>query len=113
MSNSRTGGRPKQKVRKSRIIGVRLTHSEYHLVNGIAQRNGIPISEYVRNKILGHKLPQKPSDNKISAVRQLAGLSNNINQITKKLNSVGVYSGIQTELSKAIDELSITIRNLK
>jgi glutamate formiminotransferase len=81
------GGRPKMPVKKESATGVRFTKSEYFIIKHKAQKAGLK-------------------------VRQLVGISNNLNQLTKKAHQAGIQT-IKINLEQytnTIDELLLQLK---
>jgi hypothetical protein len=86
------GGRPKMLVKKESATGVRFTKSEYFIVKHKAEKAGLKISGYIRQMSITGRLMQRLNEEERQFVRQLVGISNNLNQLTKKAHQAGIHS---------------------
>ena len=84
---------------------VRLTPIEYAQAVLAAQGYGIGISELMRRRLLGVRLPNPPAEEKLNAqaVAALNRIGINLNQIAKRMHSVGAVN--IDELIRAIDRI--------
>ena len=70
-------------------IHVRLSVQERNTLRDKAQRACMTESGLIRALISGYKPKEKPDDRFYEAMRQLAGIANNINQLAAKAHSLG------------------------
>lgn len=72
---------------RERKITVRLTDAERGHLLEQAELAGLKIEPFVRNVILGVQMQPRPKKEWAELLRQTSGIANNINQITKRVNS--------------------------
>lgn len=72
---------------RERKITVRLTDAERDHLQEQAELVGLKIEPFIRNTILGIQMKPRPQEEWAELLRQTAGISNNVNQIAKKINS--------------------------
>lgn len=72
---------------RERKITVRLTDAERGHLLEQAELAGLKIEPFVRNVILGVQMQPRPKEEWAELLRQTSGIANNINQITKRVNS--------------------------
>lgn len=72
---------------RERKITVRLTDAERGHLLEQAELAGLKIEPFVRNVILGMQMQPRPKEKWAELLRQTSGIANNINQITKRVNS--------------------------
>ena len=72
---------------RERKITVRLTDAERGHLLEQAELAGLKIEPFVRNVILGVRMQPRPKEEWAELLRQTSGIANNINQITKRVNS--------------------------
>lgn len=72
---------------RERKITVRLTDAERNHLLAQAELAGLKIEPFVRNVILGVQMQPRPKEEWAELLRQISGIANNINQITKRANS--------------------------
>ena len=76
-------GRPKKVVKKEIIRSIRFSKTEYFIVKQHASRSGLKITVYIRQMALQGKIISRLSEEERQFVRQLIGIANNLNQLTK------------------------------
>jgi uncharacterized protein YmfQ (DUF2313 family) len=106
------GGRPKMPVKKESATGVRFTKSEYFIIKHKAQKAGLKVSAYIRSMAIYGKVMQRLNEEERQFVRQLVGISNNLNQLTKKAHQAGIQT-IKINLEQytnTIDELLLQLK---
>ena len=77
-------GRPKKAVRKEIIRSIRFSKTEYFIVKQYASKSGLKITVYIRQMALHGKIISRLNEEERQFVRQLIGMANNLNQLTKK-----------------------------
>ena len=102
-----TGGRPKKQVKRDIVTGVRFTRVEYFAVKHRASKAGMKITLYIRQMALKGEVISRLTEEKRQFVRQLVGMANNINQLTKKGHQEGFLTAVMMfeKYRKMIDEL--------
>ncbi|MDQ2720626.1 MAG: MobC family plasmid mobilization relaxosome protein [Bacteroidota bacterium] len=88
-------GRPSKAIRKEVRACVRFTRSEYFIIKGKASQAGIKASAYIRETAINSKIIPRLSDDEIHFVRQLAGMSTNMNQVAKVCHREGLFEAMQ------------------
>lgn len=102
--------KPESAVKKH-IITVRLNDIEYDMICDAARQAGLPVSEYLRHHAVfgkvdvhNHIVADFEKLDKIS--RDLSGIGNNLNQLTKYFHMGGMKSQSMTdELTRCINEV--------
>ena len=77
-------GRPVKVVKKDIRTCVRFTKSEYLAVKGKAMKVGMAPGAFLRQSALQSVIRRRLTLEERQFVRQLVGMANNINQITKR-----------------------------
>jgi len=72
---------------RERKITVRLTDAERDHLQEQAELVGLGIEPFIRNTILGIRMKPRPKEEWAELLRQTSGVSNNVNQIARKVNS--------------------------
>ena len=72
---------------RGRKITVRLTDAERDHLQEQAELVGLGIEPFIRNTILGIQMKPRPKEEWAELLRPTSGIANNINQITKRVNS--------------------------
>ncbi len=99
-------------VKKESATGVRFTKSEYFIVKHKAEKAGLKISDYIRRMSVNGQVMQRLNEEERQFVRQLIGLSNNLNQLTKKAHQAGIHS-IQLNLEAYTNTINELLLQLK
>lgn len=109
----RLPGRPKKGIKRSDILMVRLTPTERLLIEDKSKKAGMKASEWFRMAAKGATVIPRFSTKETSWFRMLAGLANNLNQLTHQAHVKGLLSLATKcrELLKQIEELLTKIRN--
>jgi hypothetical protein len=116
-NNRKSGGRPPKVIKSNHFIGVKCSLIEKTLLKQKAKRDGITLSEYLREAGLNRKEARKitalPKE-----VLQFTGALNhlaaNLNQLARKSNQFGELNTIERlnleKLSNQIKELATAIK---
>ena len=103
----RKPGRPGKPIRKEVRASVRFSQHEYFIVQEKAAQAGRSTSAYIRQAAIEAKIIQRLSEEQVQLIRQLAGMSGNINQLTKLSHQEGFYNTMKyfEAYRQQIDEL--------
>lgn len=87
-----------------------LNKEEATMLKKKAKKVGMNESTLIRNLILGYEPREKPDERFYETLRPLYSISNNLNQLTKKANSLGfiddvAYKKLYNEVSKLITDI--------
>ena len=93
---------------RERKITVRLTDAERDHLLTQAELAGLKIEPFVRNVILGVRMQPRPKEEWAELLRQTSGIANNINQITKRVNS---GEPVTEETLRLIADMQVQIWN--
>ena len=89
-SDSAKRGRPKkEKVKLSTSINLKLTEEDFKTVKEKAEKLGMKATQYAREMTLKGGIKSRFTLEELNLMRKLAGMSNNLNQITKQANKSG------------------------
>ncbi|MDQ2719449.1 MAG: MobC family plasmid mobilization relaxosome protein [Bacteroidota bacterium] len=105
------GGRPKTQVCRT-VTSLRLTKAERYIIKNKAVKAGMAVTAYIRQMAIHGKVSARLSEEEGQFVRELVGISNNLNQLAKKANAGQFLSAI-LEFEKyrnIIDELLEKLR---
>ena len=98
--------RPKSATHRNRQLNVALTATEFERVREAAQLLGMTLVAYARARLLdesmGSAAPMAAMDR--LALNQLKRIGNNLNQMTRQLNALGVAS---------LNEIDLTLRDVR
>jgi len=103
----RLPGRPKKTISRSDFLMVRLTPTERVLIEERAKKAGLRSSEWFRRAAKSAKVFPRFTVEETSWFRMLAGLANNLNQLTHLAHVAGLFSfALKCQaLLKQIEEL--------
>ena len=101
------GGRPRKIIKRESATGVRLTKAEYFAVKQKALKAGMRVTGYIREMALNGNVVARTSEEERHFIRQLIGISNNLNQLAKKAHQEGLLTAIMhfEKYRNTIDEL--------
>ena len=94
----------------------RFSPEEYNTLCNNAERCGLTHSAYLRHLINGYKPKEKPDKEFYDVLRQLSSISNNLNQLTAKANSLGfidipILKKMSDEISNLTEEILLKFIN--
>jgi hypothetical protein len=109
----RTLGRPKKTIRRSDFLMIRLTPTERVLIEGRAKNAGLKPSEWFRRAAKSAKVFPRFTTEESGWFRVLAGLANNLNQLTHLAHVAGLFSlALKCQsMLREIEELLTKISN--
>ncbi len=88
----RTPGRPKKTIKRSDFLMVRLTPTEKILIEGRAKNAGLKPSEWFRRSAKSAKVFLRFTPEQTGWFRMLAGVANNLNQLTHLAHVKGLFT---------------------
>ena len=88
----RTPGRPKKTIKRSDFLMVRLTPTERILIEGRAKNVGLKPSEWFRKAAKSAKVFPRFTAEETGWFRMLAGVANNLNQLTHLAHIKGLFT---------------------
>lgn len=88
-------GRPAKAIKKEIRAGVRFTQYEYYIIKEKAAQAGVNASVYIRQTAIQAKTIPRLTNEELHFVRQLIGMSSNINQVAKVCHQQGMYEAMQ------------------
>jgi hypothetical protein len=86
------GGRPKKSIKRESATGVRFTKAEYFIIKQRAFKAGVRVTTYIREMALDGSVITRTSEEERHFIRQLIGISNNLNQLAKKAHQEGLLT---------------------
>ncbi len=84
---------------KTRRIFVRVTSAEYDSIKKNAIKSGLSMSEYARRSLVGERVMSAPPVEFIELIREVKRVGSNLNQVTRKLNALGIAHPLELERS--------------
>lgn len=92
--NNGKGGRPKKVIKREAATGVRFTKAEYFIVKQKASKAGMKITIYIRTMAVEGYVKARPHPLDKQLEKQLAGVANNVNQLTKLAHQKGLLTAL-------------------
>ena len=89
------GGRPAKTIKREIRAAVRFSNYEYYIVKEKAREAGLTPSAYIRQAAIKAKILQRISTDQVELIRQLTGMSNNINQVARACQREGMYESMK------------------
>ena len=89
------GGRAKKAILREKWIGVRFTVEEYNAMKKKAKEAGWSMSHYLREAVINATVVSRLTAVETDYIRQLVGMSTNLNQVAHKGHTEGYASALQ------------------
>ena len=105
------GGRPIKAVKRESGIRVRLSRTEYYVIEEKAARAGMKISEWFRQAAKRAKVQGRFTSEDMKVLRMLTGMANNLNQLTKMAHQQGLLV-IQRKCRELLSMIDDTLKYL-
>lgn len=115
------GGRPKKKSiqKKSKTVGVCFSEKEYAALKLRARKAALPIGVYCHDAALYAKVTETVTKEDLSTLKNLIGMGNNLNQLTKLAHTYDIVSvhkdalNLFDSIKEIINKLSDDWKNYK
>jgi len=91
LTKKHKGGAPPKRIRREKGIRVRLNNAEYFLISAKAKAAGMVLSSWFREAAMNAKVVARLQPEDLRMLRMLAGLANNLNQLTKLAHTSGIF----------------------
>ena len=113
MKSINPNGRPRLPMTqiKSKVIAARFSLVEYETIKKKAEEAGLKISQYATQSTLKGKVVPRITPEDTRVLRNLSGLSYNVNQLAKKANTSG-YIAAALEATQLYETLRYIITKL-
>ena len=100
------GGRPRKAIQRT-VTSLRLTKVELYVIKSKASKAGLRVTAYIRQMAINGKVTARLNEQERQFVRELVGIANNLNQLTKKGHQEGLLTAVFhfEKYRKIIDEL--------
>ncbi|MDB5283949.1 MAG: hypothetical protein JWO06_3024 [Bacteroidota bacterium] len=105
------GGAPRKKVKRELIIRIRMTATERFQIDAKAKGAGMRPSAWIRTSAKSAKVVPRLTAEERRILWMLAGLANNLNQLTKLAHQLGLLSVVR-DCDKLLKEIDIVLKNL-
>jgi hypothetical protein len=87
-------GRPAKTIRKDVRACIRFSKMEYFIIRQKASKAGLKASAYLRDIAINGEVKLRISEEERQFIRQLIGMSNNLNQLTKNSYKEGMLKTV-------------------
>jgi len=100
------GGRPRKAVNRT-VTSLRLSKVELYVIKSKATKAGLRLTAYIRQMAINGKVTARLNEEERQFVRELVGMANNLNQLTKKGHQEGLLTAVLMfeKYRNMIDEL--------
>jgi len=105
------GGAPKKRVRRELIVRIRMTATERFQIDIKAKAAGMRSSTWIRAAAKSAKIVPRLTADEQGILWTLAGLANNLNQLTKLAHQHGLLTVVR-DCDKLLKEIDITLKHL-
>ncbi|MBB5639102.1 hypothetical protein HDE68_005040 [Pedobacter cryoconitis] len=105
------GGAPQKRIKRASGIRVRLTTTERFLIESKARQAGMRVSDWIRAAALKAKVVARITAEDSRVLHLLAGMANNLNQLTKRAHTNGIMS-IAISCGLLLTEIDQTLKYL-
>jgi hypothetical protein len=87
-------GRPEKIIKKEIRACVRFSKTEYFVIREKASKAGLKASEYMRHIAIYGQVKPRLAEEEREFIRQLIGMANNLNQLTKACHQQGLLQAM-------------------
>jgi hypothetical protein len=111
-AKTKRAGRPVKAIKKEIRASVRFSKVEYFIIRQKAAKAGIKASAFIREVTINGEVKMRLTGEERQFVRQLIGMSNNINQLVKNSYKEGMlktmlyFEGLRNELDLLLKKLN-------
>ena len=116
IKEKKLGGRPKlaSYQKRTKCFRVMFTENDYIYIQSKAEQAGLSVNEFCHQAAMDCQVCQRISPEIVSAIRDLSGIANNVNQIAHQKHIYGLETvkqqcfSIITEISRIITQVKNT-----
>ena len=114
MKEKKLGGRPKlaSYQKRTKCFRVMFTENDYIYIQSKAEQAGMPVNEFCHQAAMDCQVCQRISPEMVSAIRDLSGIANNVNQIAHQMHTSGLEA-VKQQCFSIISEVSRIITQVK
>ena len=86
--SKKSGGRPKlaSYQKRTRCFRVMFNENDYIYIQSKAEQAGLSVNEFCHQAAMDCQVSQRISPELVSAIRDLSGIANNVNQIAHQMH---------------------------
>ena len=114
IKEKKLGGRPKlaSYQKRTKCFRVMFTENDYIYIQSKAEQAGLSVNEFCHQAAMGCEVNQRISPEMASAIRDLSGIANNVNQIAHQMHIHGLEV-VKQHCITIITEISRIIAQIK
>ncbi|MFT0467069.1 MULTISPECIES: MobC family plasmid mobilization relaxosome protein [Bacteroides] len=114
MKEKKLGGRPKlaNYQKRTKCFRVMFTENDYIYIQSKAEQAGLSVNEFCHQAAMDCQVCQRISPEMASAIRDLSGIANNVNQMAHQMHTYGLES-VKQQCFSIISEVSRIITQVK
>ncbi len=114
MKEKKLGGRPKlaNYQKRTKCFRVMFTENDYIYIQSKAEQAGLSVNEFCHQAAMDCQVCQRISPEMASAIRDLSGIANNVNQIAHQMHTYGLEA-VKQQCFSIISEVSRIINQIK
>ena len=83
--------------RRNKAVVIRFTEDEWRALNEKVKKAKLPREKFCRAVLLGAKINAPPDADYVSLIFEVRRVGNNLNQMVRKLNVLGIVHGLELE----------------
>ncbi|SUV70717.1 MobC family plasmid mobilization relaxosome protein [Bacteroides pyogenes] len=108
------GGRPKlaSYQKRTKCFRVMFTENDYIYIQSKAEQAGLSVNEFCHQAAMDCQVCQRISPEMVSAIRDLSGIANNVNQIAHQMHIYGLET-VKQQCFSIVSEVSRIITQVK
>ena len=112
--SKKSGGRPKlaSYQKRTRCFRVMFNENDYIYIQSKAELAGLSVNEFCHQAAMGCEVNQRISPEMASAIRDLSGIANNVNQIAHQMHTYGLEA-VKQQCFSIISEVNRIITQVK
>lgn len=114
IKEKKLGGRPKlaSYQKRTKCFRVMFTENDYIYIQSKAEQAGLSVNEFCHQAAMDCQVCQRISPEMASAIRDLSGIANNVNQIARQMHTYGLEV-VKQQCFSIISEVSRIINQVK
>ena len=114
IKEKKLGGRPKlaSYQKRTKCFRVMFTENDYIYIQSKAEQAGLSVNEFCHQAAMDCQVCQRISPEMVSAIRDLSGIANNVNQIAHQMHIHGLEV-VKQHCITIITEISRIIAQIK
>lgn len=114
MKEKKSGGRPKLAgyQKRTKCFRIMFTENDYIYILSKAEQAGLSVNEFCHQAAMDCQICQRISPEMVSAIRDLSGIANNVNQIARQMHTYGLEA-VKQQCFHVIAKVSRIINQVK